>query len=68
MPLVSVLLPVRDAEPWLEASAASLARQTLEDYEVVAVNDGSRDGSGAMLAPWILKQHLPSGCSSTADS
>lgn len=49
MPLVSVLLPVRDAAPWLDASLASLARQTLTDHEVIAVDDGSRDASGAML-------------------
>lgn len=49
MPLVSVLLPVRDAAPWLRASLASLARQTLTDHEVIAVNDGSRDDSGAIL-------------------
>jgi GT2 family glycosyltransferase len=49
MPLISVLLPVRDAGPWLESSATSLARQTLRDYEVIAVNDGSRDRSGELL-------------------
>lgn len=41
-----MLLPVRNARPWLAASLASLARQTLEDVEIVAVNDGSDDGSG----------------------
>jgi glycosyltransferase involved in cell wall biosynthesis len=49
MPLVSVLLPVRDAGPYLSASLASLWRQTLADFEVVAVDDGSRDGSGEAL-------------------
>ena len=49
MPLVSVLLPVRDAAPWLRASLASLARQTLTDHEVIAVDDGSRDDSRAIL-------------------
>ena len=49
MPRVSVLLPVRDAAPWLPASLASLARQTLADHEVIAIDDGSRDGSGELL-------------------
>jgi glycosyltransferase involved in cell wall biosynthesis len=49
MPALSVLLPVRDAAPWLEASLASLWRQTFRDFEVVAVNDGSSDGSGELL-------------------
>lgn len=42
-------MPVRDAAPWLEASLASLWRQTFRDFEVVAVDDGSSDRSGAML-------------------
>jgi glycosyltransferase involved in cell wall biosynthesis len=49
MPLISVLMPVRNAAPWLAASLASLWRQTLSDFEVIAVNDGSSDASGAML-------------------
>jgi glycosyltransferase involved in cell wall biosynthesis len=48
-PRVSVLLPVRDAAPWLASALASLARQTLADHEVIAVDDGSRDGSGDIL-------------------
>lgn len=49
MPAISVLLPVRDAGPWLASSLASLARQTFRDFEVVAVDDGSRDDSGEQL-------------------
>lgn len=49
MPAISVLLPVRDALPYLGASLRSLWRQTLADFEVVAVDDGSTDGSGDAL-------------------
>src|SRR5437773_3802703 len=49
VPALSVLLPVRDAAPYLTASLASLWRQTHADFEVVAVNDGSTDGSGEAL-------------------
>jgi glycosyltransferase involved in cell wall biosynthesis len=48
-PRVSVLLPVRDARATLGACLDSLAAQTLADHEVVAVDDGSRDGSGEYL-------------------
>ena len=48
-PRVSVLLPVRDAEATLEEALASILDQTLEELEVVAVDDGSTDGSGEIL-------------------
>jgi glycosyltransferase involved in cell wall biosynthesis len=49
MPSLSVLLPVRDAGPWLAPSLESLWRQTYRDFEVIAVDDGSTDGSGERL-------------------
>ncbi|HET7293167.1 MAG TPA: glycosyltransferase [Vicinamibacteria bacterium] len=49
-PRVSVLLPVRDAAATLPYALASLRAQSLEEYEVVAVLDGSRDASDAILA------------------
>jgi glycosyltransferase involved in cell wall biosynthesis len=48
-PAVSVLLPVRNAAPHLEGCLQSLYRQTLADFEVVAVDDGSSDGSAEIL-------------------
>jgi glycosyltransferase involved in cell wall biosynthesis len=54
-PTVSVLLPVRDAGPFLEDCIASLNRQTFADYEVVAVDDGSVDGSGDALDAWASR-------------
>ncbi len=56
-PSVSVLLPVRDASPWLDAALTSLSRQRLTDFEVVAVNDGSADTSGAILDRWATQDH-----------
>jgi glycosyltransferase involved in cell wall biosynthesis len=50
VPLVSVLMPVRDAEATLPACLASIQRQRGSTWECVAVDDGSRDGSGAYLA------------------
>jgi glycosyltransferase involved in cell wall biosynthesis len=46
---VSVLLPVRDAADFVGECLASLAVQALADHEVIAVDDGSRDGSRALL-------------------
>jgi glycosyltransferase involved in cell wall biosynthesis len=49
VPALSVLLPVRNAGPWLGPALASLWRQTMRDFEVIAVDDGSTDGSGERL-------------------
>jgi glycosyltransferase involved in cell wall biosynthesis len=46
---VSVVLPVRQARATLGACLDSLAAQTLEAHEVIAVDDGSNDGSRALL-------------------
>ncbi|MGW0791827.1 bifunctional glycosyltransferase/CDP-glycerol:glycerophosphate glycerophosphotransferase [Streptomyces sp. NPDC002911] len=44
-PLLSVVVPVHNVEAYLEECLASLAGQSLEDLEVVVVDDGSTDGS-----------------------
>jgi glycosyltransferase involved in cell wall biosynthesis len=54
-PLVSVLLPVRDAGRYLLGCRRSLEGQTFSDFEVVAVDDGSRDGSGNRLRRWARR-------------
>lgn len=53
-PRVSILLPCRDAGSYLSAAIHSVRTQTFEDYEVVAVDDGSTDGSGERLNQWAL--------------
>ena len=49
MPRVSVLLPVRDAAATLGPCLESVLGQSLPEIEVIAVDDGSRDGSGSLL-------------------
>lgn len=51
-PEVSVLLPVRDAEGSLPACIASIECQTFQDWECIAVDDGSHDGSLEILRSW----------------
>lgn len=49
MPLVSVVIPVYNGERFLRESLESVFAQTFHDYEVVCVDDGSTDGSYALL-------------------
>lgn len=51
-PRVSVLLPCRDAAEHLPACIESLSAQTLGAFEVLAVDDGSRDGTRELLEGW----------------
>lgn len=51
-PAISVLLPCYNATDTLDECLTSLANQTLEDYEVVAVDDGSSDGTLEILKSW----------------
>jgi GT2 family glycosyltransferase len=48
VPLVSVVLPVHDAEATLAAALDSIAAQTLLDHEVIVVLNGCRDRSEAV--------------------
>jgi glycosyltransferase involved in cell wall biosynthesis len=47
---ISVLLPVRDGERYLRQSLESVLSQTLADFELVVVDDGSTDATAEILS------------------
>lgn len=49
MPIISVIIPAYNAAGYLERCLGSLRDQTFEDWEAVCVDDGSTDGTGALL-------------------
>lgn len=49
-PTVSVVVPTRDRLALLQATVGSVLNQTLDDLEVLVVDDGSTDGSRDWLA------------------
>jgi glycosyltransferase involved in cell wall biosynthesis len=45
---ISIIVPVYNVKQYLEECIESLLRQDLDDFEIILVNDGSTDGSGAL--------------------
>lgn len=48
MPKISIIVPVYNVEKYLEKCVRSILAQTFTDFELILVDDGSPDGSGAM--------------------
>mgnify|MGYP002624836658 CR=1 FL=1 len=55
MPKVSVIIPVYNVAPYLRQCLDSVVNQTLRDIEIICVDDGSTDGSAAILAEYAAK-------------
>jgi len=55
MPAVSVIVPVYNAEAFLDKCLESLTSQTLPDLEIICVDDGSSDKSPDLLKAWSNK-------------
>ncbi len=48
-PLISVIIPVYNAEEFLESSLRSVMDQTYKNLEIICINDGSTDNSLSIL-------------------
>ncbi len=52
-PLLSFVVPTRDRIEWVAECVSGLLAQTVEEIEVVIVNDGSTDGTKEFLNEWL---------------
>ena len=50
---VSIIIPVYNVENYLRSCLDSVLSQTYKDFEVLMVNDGSTDGSGAICQDFV---------------
>jgi len=53
--MISVLVPVYNVEKYLRQCLDSIIAQTYSDLEIICINDGSTDESGAILAEYELE-------------
>ena len=55
MAKVSIIVPAYNVEPYLVECMESITRQTLEDIEIICINDGSTDGTLKILKRYAEK-------------
>ena len=56
MPKVSIIIPVYNVEKYIKKCLESLAEQTLQDFEIIIVNDGTKDNSEEIILNY-QKEH-----------
>lgn len=54
-PLISIIVPIYNVEPYLDQCIRTLVGQTLQDIEIILVDDGSPDACPAICDGWAKK-------------
>jgi glycosyltransferase involved in cell wall biosynthesis len=62
MPRVCVVIPAYNAALFIDKTLASVASQTYRDFEVVVIDDGSTDGTEAVVNAALSRLSLPGRC------
>lgn len=57
MPILSVIIPVYNVSFYLEECLSSVVHQSLQDIEIICINDGSTDNSLEILKKWGKKDN-----------
>lgn len=57
MPLISIIIPAYNAEKYLAETLNSLLAQTVDEWECIIVDDGSKDQTAALAASFVHRDH-----------
>ena len=52
-PIVSVIIPLYNKAPYIKRALDSVLSQSIQDFEIIVVNDGSRDGGELIVEEYI---------------
>ena len=55
MPKFSIIIPVYNVEKYIDSCLKSVMNQTFKDYEVIVVNDGTKDNSMDIVKKYDVK-------------
>ena len=56
-PLISVIIPCYNAERFIAETLRSIFAQTFQDFEVIAIDDGSTDDTSSIIRTYDQKIH-----------
>lgn len=66
--MISVIVPAYNVEPYIARALDSILAQTYNDVEIIVVDDGSQDGTGAIVDGYMAQHpervivlHIPNG-------
>ena len=58
MPKISVIIPAYNSEKWISETLDNMLAQSLKDIEVIIINDGSTDGTQAVIDKYVEKSSI----------
>ena len=58
MPKISVIIPAYNSQQFIAETLDNMLNQSLKDIEVVIVNDGSPDGTQAVIDEYVKKSPI----------